>query len=147
MVNIKSMIHKRYNLFLKVPFDCIRDDQFCNEWTKIPLVKSLPKWVKWVCYLRIALVLSLELPWWFISHNIIIEIPEDVGWRFWCMGDYACEIDSGSSVDMEIRISLNSHMWYWNRIRNDWIPRLLQIEIGTMQWPDLEIGIHLTLLY
>ena len=51
------------------------------------------------------------LPWGVISHDIIIEVPEDVGWWFWSMRDHTREVDGRSSINMKIGISLNPYMW------------------------------------
>ena len=46
-----------------------------------------------------------------IRHDTIIEVPEDVGWRFRSVGDDAGEVDGGASVNMKIRRSVNTNMW------------------------------------
>ena len=46
-----------------------------------------------------------------IRHDIIIEVPEDVGRRFRSVGDDAGEVDGGASVNMKIRRSVNTNMW------------------------------------
>ena len=50
------------------------------------------------------------LPWGVISHDIIIEVPEDVSWRFWRMRDHTSEVDGRASINMKIRISLDPNM-------------------------------------
>ena len=58
------------------------------------------------------------LPWRVISHDLIIEVPEDVGRWLWCMGDDTGQVNCGTSVDMQIWWSLYSHMRNW--IINIW---------------------------
>ena len=53
------------------------------------------------------------LPWWIISHDIIIEIPEDVGWGLRSVGYDTGQVDGGAPVHMEIRRALDPHMRYW----------------------------------
>ena len=52
-----------------------------------------------------------SVPWRVIRHDMIIEVPEDVGRRFRSVGDDAGEVDGGASVNMKIRRSVNTNMW------------------------------------
>ena len=45
-----------------------------------------------------------------VGHDIVIEVPEDVGWRLWSVGDDTGEVDGGSSVDMKVWRSMNPHV-------------------------------------
>ena len=51
------------------------------------------------------------IPGRVVCHDIVIEVPEDVGWRFWSVGDDTSEVDGGSSVDMKVWRSMNPHVW------------------------------------
>ena len=52
----------------------------------------------------------LTLPWGVVSHDIVVEIPEDVGWRLGSMRDDTGEVDGGASVNVKVWRSVNAHM-------------------------------------
>ena len=52
----------------------------------------------------------LTLPWGVVSHDIVVEIPEDVSWRLRSMRNDTGEVDGGASVDMKVWRSMNAHM-------------------------------------
>ena len=54
----------------------------------------------------------LTLPWGVVSHDIVVEIPEDVGRGLGSVRDDTGQVDGGASVDMEIRGALDSYMRY-----------------------------------
>ena len=49
-------------------------------------------------------------PWGVVSHDIVVEIPEDVCRGLGCMRDDAGEVDGGASVDVKVWRSMNAHM-------------------------------------
>ena len=52
------------------------------------------------------------IPWGIISHDILIEVPEDVRWGLRCVGYDTGQVDGGASVNMEIRRALDPYMWH-----------------------------------
>ena len=52
----------------------------------------------------------LTLPWGVVGHDIVVEIPEDVGRRLGSVGDDTGQVDGGASVDVEVWRSMNAHM-------------------------------------
>ena len=50
-----------------------------------------------------------------VCHDIVIEIPEDVGWRLRSVRDDTGQVDGGSSVDVKVRRSMNPHVGNWIR--------------------------------
>ena len=50
------------------------------------------------------------LPWGVVSHDIVVEIPEDVSWRLWSMRNDTGEVDGGASVDVKVWRSMNAHV-------------------------------------
>ena len=50
------------------------------------------------------------LPWGVVCHDIVIEVPEDVGGGLGGVGDDASQVDGGSSVDVKVGRSMNPHM-------------------------------------
>ena len=52
----------------------------------------------------------LTLPGGVVSHDIVVEIPEDVSWRLWGVRDDTGEVDGGASVNVKVWRSMNAHM-------------------------------------
>ena len=52
----------------------------------------------------------LTLPWGVVSHDIVVEIPEDVGRGLGSVRDDTGQVDGGASVDVKVRRSMNAHM-------------------------------------
>ena len=52
----------------------------------------------------------LALPWGVVSHDVVVEIPEDVGWRLGSVRDDTGEVDGGASVNVKVWRSVNAHM-------------------------------------
>ena len=50
------------------------------------------------------------LPRGVVGHDIVVEIPEDVGWRLGSMRDDTGEVDGGASVNVKVWRSVNAHM-------------------------------------
>ena len=50
------------------------------------------------------------LPRGVVCDDIVIEVPEDVGWGLWSVRDDTGQVDGGSSVDVKVRRSMNPHM-------------------------------------
>ena len=49
-------------------------------------------------------------PWGVVSHDIVVEIPEDVSWRLRSMRNDTGEVDGGASVDVKVWRSMNAHV-------------------------------------
>ena len=51
-----------------------------------------------------------KLPGGVIGHDLVVEVPEDVGGGLGGVGDDARQVDGGASVDVKVRRSMNAHM-------------------------------------
>ena len=56
----------------------------------------------------------LTLPWGVVSHDIVVEIPEDVCRGLGCVRDDTGQVDGGASVDVEVGVALYPHMGHCN---------------------------------
>ena len=53
------------------------------------------------------------LPRWVVGHDVVIEVPEDVGRRLGSVWDDASQVDGGPSVDVNVWRPVNPHVGNW----------------------------------
>jgi len=49
-----------------------------------------------------------------IGHDLVVEVPEDVGGGLGGVGDDAGQVDGGASVDVEVGVALYPHMGHYD---------------------------------
>ena len=89
------------------------------------------------------------LPRWVVGHDVVIEVPEDVGRRLGSVWDDASQVDGGPSVDVNVWRPVNPHVRNWQEKS---VNNVLQLFVLTnnvesdgiwLRW----LGGNLTLVY
>ena len=50
------------------------------------------------------------LPWRVIGYNVVVLVPEDVGWRLRGVGDQAGQVDHRPAVNVQVWRPLDPHV-------------------------------------